>query len=282
MGAGRDASAGGARAARRASSACNARSKPRHVAYKETIRRSGAGARPAQEAVGRSRPVRRCGGRDQAAAARRGLRVHRHDHRRRGAEAVYPGGRGWRFATGWTTARSASRWSTSSVNLSDGSYHDVDSSEMAFKTAARIAMTEGMPQCSAGAARADRRMSTSMCRPRRRRASTRSSPAAAASCWASMPATAGRAGTRSRRIMPESGDRHAHHRAALGDRRRRHLQLPPRSHGGADRPPGGAGHGGAQGRSRLNGAVLLLPRGWQICHCRSPRRLDCHAKPWRP
>ncbi len=34
------------------------------------------------------------------------------------------------------------------VNLSDGSYHDVDSSEMAFKTAARIAMSEGMPQCT--------------------------------------------------------------------------------------------------------------------------------------
>ncbi len=34
------------------------------------------------------------------------------------------------------------------VNLSDGSYHDVDSSEMAFKQAARIAMSEGMPQCS--------------------------------------------------------------------------------------------------------------------------------------
>ena len=34
------------------------------------------------------------------------------------------------------------------VNLSDGSYHDVDSSEMAFKTAARIAMTDGMPKCS--------------------------------------------------------------------------------------------------------------------------------------
>jgi len=34
------------------------------------------------------------------------------------------------------------------VNLSDGSYHDVDSSEMAFKTAARIAMSEGMPACS--------------------------------------------------------------------------------------------------------------------------------------
>ena len=35
-----------------------------------------------------------------------------------------------------------------SVNLSDGSYHDVDSSEMAFKTAARIAMVDGMPNCS--------------------------------------------------------------------------------------------------------------------------------------
>jgi elongation factor G len=34
------------------------------------------------------------------------------------------------------------------VNLNDGSYHDVDSSEMAFKTAARIAMSEGAPQCT--------------------------------------------------------------------------------------------------------------------------------------
>jgi len=33
------------------------------------------------------------------------------------------------------------------VALFDGSYHAVDSSEMAFKTAARIAMTEAMPKC---------------------------------------------------------------------------------------------------------------------------------------
>ncbi|NJK99468.1 MAG: elongation factor G [Spirulinaceae cyanobacterium SM2_1_0] len=33
------------------------------------------------------------------------------------------------------------------VNLSNGSYHSVDSSEQAFRQAARIAMTEGMPQC---------------------------------------------------------------------------------------------------------------------------------------
>lgn len=35
-----------------------------------------------------------------------------------------------------------------SVKLTDGSYHTVDSSEQAFKTAARIAMSEGLPQCS--------------------------------------------------------------------------------------------------------------------------------------
>ena len=33
------------------------------------------------------------------------------------------------------------------VNLSEGSYHTVDSSEMAFKLAARLAMSEGLPQC---------------------------------------------------------------------------------------------------------------------------------------
>ncbi|OKH25556.1 elongation factor G [Hydrococcus rivularis NIES-593] len=33
------------------------------------------------------------------------------------------------------------------VTLTDGSYHTVDSSEQAFKQAARIAMTEGMPKC---------------------------------------------------------------------------------------------------------------------------------------
>ena len=35
-----------------------------------------------------------------------------------------------------------------SVTLLDGSYHTVDSSDMAFRQAARIGMTEGMPKCA--------------------------------------------------------------------------------------------------------------------------------------
>ena len=85
----------------------------RQVPYKETIKKARRGARPAQEAVGRARPVRRRGARHQAAAARLGLPVRRDDHRRRGAAPVHPLGGDRRVPTICTRDRSAvSRWST--------------------------------------------------------------------------------------------------------------------------------------------------------------------------
>ena len=55
--------------------------------------RSGDGARPAQEAVGRSRPVRRRGGRGGAARPRRRIRLRREGPRRHGAETIFLVGR---------------------------------------------------------------------------------------------------------------------------------------------------------------------------------------------
>ena len=55
---------------------------------------AGPATRPPQEAVRRTRPVRRRGARRQAAAARLGLPVRREHHRRRGAAQLHPVGRG--------------------------------------------------------------------------------------------------------------------------------------------------------------------------------------------
>ena len=70
-------------------------------------------ARPPQEAVGRSRPIRRCRTRHQAVAARLGLHLHRGDQGRRRAAQLHPLGGGGRRSTRSSTGRSAFRWSTS-------------------------------------------------------------------------------------------------------------------------------------------------------------------------
>jgi elongation factor G len=125
----------------------HAQSKPRRIAYKETIRKA---------TQVRGRHKKQSGGHGQF-----GDIVVEISPRQRGEgfaftdtitggvvpkqyiPAVEMGIREWMShgPLGFTVVDFA-------VNLSDGSYHDVDSSEMAFKTAARIAMTDGMPQCS--------------------------------------------------------------------------------------------------------------------------------------
>ena len=124
----------------------NARSKPRHVAYKETIRRS---------VQVRGRHKKQSGGHGQF-----GDVVVEISPRARGEGFIFTDSiTGGVVPKQYIPAVEAGVREylhhgplgfpviDVQVNLSDGSYHSVDSSEMAFKTAARLAMTEGMPQC---------------------------------------------------------------------------------------------------------------------------------------
>ena len=119
------------------------------VAYRETIRK-------AVKAEGKF--VRQSGGkgqfghvvaRDRAAGAWQGLRVRERDRRRR---------RFRRNTSRRSTRASRKRWPTASmagypivdvkVTLVDGSYHEVDSSEMAFKIAGSMGFKEGFDKAS--------------------------------------------------------------------------------------------------------------------------------------
>jgi elongation factor G len=83
-----------------------------------------------------------------------------------------------------------------SVKLTDGSYHAVDSSDMAFRTAAQIGMREGMAECKPVLLEPVRKVEMRPSDTARVNASSRS---AAASFLVSMRGRAGRAGTSSRR-----------------------------------------------------------------------------------
>ena len=125
-----------------------AESKPRQVPYKETIRKG---------IEVRGRHKKQSGGHGQFGDVvldikplPRGSRlpVRREDHRRRGAAAVHSLGGDRR--DGLSAARAAGGFPVVdvSVTLTDGSYHSVDSSDMAFRQAGRIGMAEGMPKCN--------------------------------------------------------------------------------------------------------------------------------------
>ena len=111
---------------------------------------------PPQETDRRPRPVRRLLDQDGAAAARRQVRVRQRDFRRLDSQELHSGrGKGHCRSRRAMASWPASRWWISRSRVYDGSYHDVDSSELAFKLAARKAFKSCHAAGQAGAARAD-------------------------------------------------------------------------------------------------------------------------------
>ena len=163
------------------------------------------------------------------------------------------------------------------VKLIDGSYHAVNSSDMAFRTAARIGIVEGLPQCSP----------------------VLLEPIHTVEIVCPTDATAkinailsGRRGqilgfdTREgwqgwdvvRAMMPEVGDRRPHHRGALGDGRRRRLHLQVRPHGGIDGQARRSDRRGEKGR--IGGGIksTAAPATGRCCLLRLRERRVARAK----
>ena len=124
------------------------------VAYQETIRKSCQGRGQVHQAdrrPGQYGHVKI----ELRASARRGLRVRERHHGRLDPEGVHqahrnghPRGAGPRHPGGLPVV-------DVKVSLWDGSYHEVDSSEMAFKIAGSMAFKEAAKKAQPGAARAD-------------------------------------------------------------------------------------------------------------------------------
>ena len=105
--------------------------------------------------VRRSRPVRPRGHQHVPAGTGRGLPVREQDRRRRGSQGIHPVHR--QGHPGGAELRRSGRLSRSRtlrVELIDGSYHDVDSSEAAFKVAGSMAIKDALKKSNPGHPRA--------------------------------------------------------------------------------------------------------------------------------
>ena len=118
------------------------------VAYREAIKKSVEQRRQVHQAVGRPRPVWPRLDQDRAAGAGQGLRVRRCDQGRHGSARVHPGGREGLAETLPNGVLAGFPVVDVKVTLFDGSYHDVDSNENAFKMAASMAFKDGMRKAS--------------------------------------------------------------------------------------------------------------------------------------
>ena len=119
------------------------------VAYREAISKPRRGRGQVHQAVRRSRPVRPRLAQDGAERGRQGLRVRRRDQGRHRAARVHSRGR--RRACEETLPNGVLAGYPVvdvKVTLFDGSYHDVDSNENAFKMAASMAFKDGMRQAT--------------------------------------------------------------------------------------------------------------------------------------
>ena len=240
----------------------------------------GQPARPPQEAVRRSRPVRRRGGRDQAAAARLGLQVRGdHHRRRRAAGTTFPSvEEGVRSFLG--TGPLGFPVVDLQVTLTDGSYHTVDSSDMAFQLAGRLAMSEGLPQCQP--VLLEPIFHVEIACPNEATAKINAILSQRRGQILGFDAREGWDGWDVvKAMLPEVRDRRPHHRGALGHRRRRRLELQVRPPAGAHRQAGRPGGRGAAGRgirrrrrliwrnepsgARRTGRTTLRPRPPQWC-----------------
>ena len=144
------------------------------------------------------------------------------------------------------------------VTLTDGSYHSVDSSDLAFRTAARIGLSEGLPQCQPvllepiyvveivcpNDATAKINAILSARRGQILGFDTREN-------WSGL-------GLRPRHDAG-SGDRRVDRRVALGHRRRRQLHPAVRPHGRSHRPRRRPDHRRASRRGVISPRVFARP-----------------------